>query len=203
VNWRRLIGIACYFLAFFTGLVSAKIIHGWGMFAWDHKVNPVELASFILTAWISVAFFAVFERQKYSDKLRKDALLERLKTCGVSLLTLDEMCEETALEYDRVVRTIKKFRGEFHVFMQFAAAAKWPIAEKDRNDFNKAASAIHVLLTGTPRRIVGVSPLESAPLTKDGKNLLLSPERQVEVKNKINREKQCLDGIETGIILKI
>jgi len=203
VNWRYLLRVASYSIVFLLGFAVAKVIHVGSMFTWDTKVNPVALASLLATLGISVTFFAVFERQKYSDKLRKDALLERLKVCRSSLLSLEEMCEETTLDYDQIVRTIKKFRREFRVFMQFAEAAKSPLAEQDRNGFNKIAREIHELLTGTPRRPNPHLIPVNAPLTKDGTSLTMSPERQIEVTAKIDQEKRCLDGIETGIILRI
>ena len=203
MNWRHILRVAQYFITFLVGFAAAKVIHARGMFTWDPKVNPVGLASLLITLGVSVTFFAVFERQKYSDKLRKDALLERLKLCRASLMSLEEMCEETTLDYDRIVRTIKKFRREFRVFIQFAEAAKSALSETDRKGFNKTARDIHELLTGTTRRPDPESAPVNPPLRKDGANLIMSPDRQIEVTGKIDQEKRCLDGIETGIILRI
>jgi hypothetical protein len=203
VNWQLLSRFLAYILVFLTGFLAAKFFHVWGLFKWDNKVNAVSVASLVLTAGISVAFFAVFERQKYSDKLRKDALLDRLRACRTSLLSLDELCEENILDYNKVVPTIKKFRREFRIFMQFAAAAKSPVKEGDQKGFNSIAKTIHQLLTDTPIRIDTSKAPKDAALRKDGNSLILSADRRVEVINQIDREKRCLDGIETGIILKI
>jgi hypothetical protein len=203
VNWRLLLRVASYFITFLVGFTFAKVIHARGVFTWDPRVNLVSLASLLFTIGVSVTFFAVFERQKYSDKLRKDGLLERLKVCRSSLMNLEEMCEETTLDYDRIVRIIKKFRREFRVFMQFAEAAKSPLIEKDRKGFNAIAGEIHELLTGTPRRQNPEVAPANLPLRKEGTNLMISSERQIEVAAKIDKVKRCLDGIETGIILRI
>ncbi len=183
-------------LAFFVGGIAAPS----SPFAWDHKINPVQLATLVVTAGVSLAFFRKFEKQKYSDRLRKDALLERLKLVTGKLDKLQAVTEKTAPEYGKIVSSIKQCRIEYLSFCRFAKIIGHVVPMESHTELMTHWKTLWRLLTDTPAATPATA---DAALSVTSGHVRLSPNRAVVVGQEIEASRQALASIQTDVILSL
>lgn len=169
-------------------------------FGWDPKIPPVQVLTLVTTILVSAAFFRSIERQKYIDKLRKDALIDALQAVGKKLQELQASSEGTSPEYTEVVTAIRQLRGEFTVLVRLAVALGRPVSDLPRKEFLRTWAELNRLLTYTPSL---TDPKTPNDLRIENGKLRLTARRRVEAGLTVEAMRRLLLELRARIILTV
>lgn len=187
---------ATHLAAGLLGYVAARIIGDIRSYSFDHTIDPLALIALLLTVLLSVVFYRRLERLKYSDQLKKDAVIARLKVSVDNLFTLEEKCSSGELLYTDIVKALRKCRREFESYASYAKALTCPVGENSASQYRLVCSELKDLLTNTPPG----SEAHASIRIIDGR-IELDGDRLVEVEQHIDVGKGILFDIEKKIIL--
>lgn len=180
------------------GFYLARIIADSSRFQLDDKVDPVAIAALLLSVILSVIFFRTLERQKYSDQLRKDALLERLRQVTRSLRAVEDVCRPGKAPWISVVSAVTTCRRDFETFVRFARELSFEAAEPVKLELRKQMMQLRNLLTNTPR-----GQTAHAALSVVANVVTYSEERRAEIDYNIREADRLLGTIEILLIRDI
>ena len=192
-NWPQVIK---YIAVAMLGYVAARIIGDIRDLTFDHTIDPVAVIALLLSILLSVVFFRRFERLKYSDQLKKDAVIGRLKASVDNLFELEEKCATGDLNYTEIVKRLRRCRREFESYVQYAGALGCPVGDSTSSKYRLVCSELKDLLTNTPQS----TDTDSAIRVSDGR-IELSGGRLVEIERQIDDGKSILFEIEKNVIL--
>jgi hypothetical protein len=191
---------AKYGFALGVGFLLGKTLTDVPYFTLKREVDLFGGWALLLTAIISIVLVRPFEKAKYSDQVRKNAVMTRLDECLALVRLLEELCARQEFAYTDAVALVRKARLTFKSFMGFAANLEHPISLELRNKAILTYAQLHDLLT------------EQAPLNHPSPPLLvrnlngvpfvtLSDNRRVEVERALDQAKETLYSVQEGVIL--
>ena len=180
------------------GYVAARIIGDIHSYSFDHTIDPLALIALLLTVLVSVVFYRKFERLKYSDQLKKNAVIARLKVSVDNLLALEEKCSSGELVYADIVKGLRSCRREFESYTRYSQALTCPVGDNSASQYRLVCSELKDLLTNTPP---GPEPSPSIRII-DGR-IQLGSDRLVMVEQRIDDGKGILFDIEKTVILDL
>jgi hypothetical protein len=198
VKSRTAIQVATYSAALLVGFLLAKVIRDVPLFEMDRKVNPVTLAGLIATVLASLVLFRRFDQIKYSDQLRKKAVVDRLEHVFTHVADLEELTDNDSIPHLEAVKSSTKIRKEFRTYLGFAAALSSPVPEDTAKAYELVCADVKDLLTNTPHK---GDPQPGLHIV-DG-NIELTPGRKVEVQRKLDEARDILHGIQKSVILSL
>lgn len=194
---RRTVDLTALF-CLAAGLFAGKFIGDFRRFEWDTKVSPVGVATLLLTIFVSFFFFREFEKKKYVDKLKKDALLGRLKACAEMVQVLEAKCQHGTGDFLEVVSSLKVCRGEIRAYVDFSQRMDFAESVLSSAKVVTACSRLHRLLTDTPTDTTG-----HAPVRMVGGKIVMLPSRIVEVTQAFRSARDGLSDMELAVILHV
>jgi len=190
--------IVTHFTIAALGFLAAKYVGNVAYFQMDPQIDLVALFALLLTATISVVFYRKFEKVKYSDQLKKNATLDRLRASMDALIQLEELCTASEVPYQEVVKVARKCRREFEAYVSFATALAVPVSDGKDTKYKLICAELRNQLTDIPTKTA------VNPQLRVTKNLLkITPDRLVEVENQIDEGKRILFQIQKEIILDL
>lgn len=194
----RTSAIVTHAAAVAIGIVIARVAQNIPVVEFDYKLDPIAITALLATIVISVAFFRRFEKVKYSDQLRKNAVIGRLGQSMANIQRLEEICSAQDIPHSEVVKQTKKCRRDFEAYAKFAAALSAEVPAAELSKYQLLCAELKDLLTNSPLR----SDLNPQLRISNGM-IRLHPSRLVEVETKISESKELLYELEERVILDI
>jgi hypothetical protein len=195
---KYIIVIISCILAFVAGVVVAKVVDNIPLFTLDTNVDIIAATALILSVIISVLLFRYFEKIKYSDQLRKNAVMNRLEECIKDLAHLEEAIGAQSIDHMDVIKMLRRCRRGFDGYATFATSLAAGAAEVNEAKYRLVCSELRELLTNTPIR----GGLDSGIHIADGK-IMLSSDRRVLIETQVEEAKGILYNIQKDVILSI
>lgn len=191
---------AKYGIALGAGFLLGKTLTDVPYFTLKREVDLFGGWALLLTAIISIILFRPFEKAKYSDQVRKNAVMTRLDECLALIQLLEELGARQEYAYTEAAGLVKKARRTFKSFDAFAGNLGHPI---DMRLYDKAIVSygeLRDLLTAhpspdEPRPSLVVRHLDGVPF------VTLSNDRRVQVERVLDQIKETLYSIQQGVIL--
>ena len=181
-----------------AGFLLSRMVKNIGRFSLDTVVDPLAALAFLYSLLISVVLYRRFESRKYSDQLRKNAALGRLRASFDNLVHLEGCCSANQFQYTDAVRLITKCRREFEQYLGYAAAMAFPVRDTHITSYQLIWSDLRHLLTYT-----SPTPTMNDPIRVDAGVVTCSPDRMVEVERRIDDGRRLLFEIEKEIIAEV
>ncbi|HEV2149710.1 MAG TPA: hypothetical protein VGR37_20080 [Longimicrobiaceae bacterium] len=179
------------------GFVVGKIFTVPGVTI-DKEVDPLAAIALLLTVLASFVLFRRFERVKYADQVKKDAVMDRLRSPLQQLQQLEDLCEQAEIPWVGATRLIKRCASDFEGYSRFTARLNGPVEDGDVPKYVGMCRELGKLLTDTPRR----GEVDPDLRVVDG-NILVSAGRRVQVERKIGEAKEFLYQVQTRVILDL
>lgn len=185
-------------VAFVAGVFFCKIGARWDSIAIETTLDPVAIAALLVTIVISAVFFRRFEKSKYSDQLKKDSVLLRLRESLDNLKRVDELVRRGRIPFSHMAQAIKRCRKEFGLCYKLAGLLGHPPADGKAGEYMRLCSRLLDMVTNTP-----VVPLPDPPVSVINGIIHLSDERVAETQNLVAEGKELILEMEARVISSV
>jgi len=199
---RRLLAWVIPGIMFAIGCLVGGVLGSVDVLHFDKRVDVLGLSTLVATVAISAVFYRKFARHQYSDQLRKDALLRRLRESFENVCALEECCESKPLMLSAVVSALKICGREFRLFVEFSRT----MDPKNSPAVSQGAVKEHAMATRDINRLLTwttIGKQSSPPVAIQNGVITLSGDRRVEVELRIQDLKRTLLDVEIAIIVAV
>lgn len=191
---------AKYGIALGAGFLLGKTVADVPYFALEREVDLFGGWTLLLTAVISIILFRPFEKAKYSDQLRKNAVMGRLEECLALIRLLEELCARQEFALPEATGLVKRARRTFISFVGFAGNLGHPVDVRLQDRTVVSYARLRDLLTeqpfpDEPDPPLLVRPLNGVPF------VTLSKDRRIQVELLLDETRETLYLVQQNVIL--
>jgi hypothetical protein len=165
----------------------------------EKKVNLAEIATLIATIFISILFFRRAEREKYSDQLRKDVLLQRCDSTLVDLAELETLLAQPTPRYLDLVRVSTRALRSLGDLCTLCTDLSISVTNGTRANAQMHLRNSRRLLTDS---VAAITPTQYGVVVANG-IATIGSETQSEAKFELDSARRHLRQIQTQIVLNV